>query len=79
MEIIEKADLMVLVGFDVIEIFAPGHWDYLQPVVMLDEVAHNDDIIRPRVEVVADLADTLDGLAEAVSPSEGWNGEDLDS
>lgn len=78
-EIIDKADLMVLVGFDVIEIFAPGHWDYPQPVVMLDEVAHNDDIIRPSVEVVADLADSLNGLAEAVSPSEGWNGEDLDS
>ncbi|MFC1491701.1 thiamine pyrophosphate-binding protein [Nitrospinota bacterium] len=78
-EIIDKADLLVLAGFDVIELFTPGYWDYPQPVVMLDEVAHIDDIIRPRVEVVADLADSLRSLAESVSPSEGWNSEDLDS
>ncbi|MBT3352218.1 MAG: thiamine pyrophosphate-binding protein [Nitrospinaceae bacterium] len=78
-EILDKADLLILVGFDVVELFTPGHWNHPQPVVMLDEVAHNDDVIRPKVEVVADLADSLSALAESVPASEGWNLEDLDS
>ncbi|MFP6867921.1 MAG: thiamine pyrophosphate-binding protein [Nitrospinota bacterium] len=78
-EILGKADLLVLVGFDVVELFAPGHWNHPQPVVMLDEVAHIDDVIRPAVEVVADLAGALRALAGSVRPSEGWNTEDLDS
>ncbi len=79
MEILAKADLLILAGFDMVELFAPGHWNHPQPVVMLDEVAHIEDIVQPRVEVVADLADSLGALAEIVPPSVGWNFEDLDS
>jgi len=78
-EILGKADLLVLIGFDVIELFAPGHWNHPQPVVMLDEVPHVDDVIRPRVEVVAHLGDTLRALSQRVASSKGWNTEDLDS
>jgi len=78
-EILGKSDLLVLVGFDVVELFAPGHWIHPQPVVMLDEVAHIDDVIRPAVEVVADLAGLLRTLAGSVQSTEGWNTEDLSS
>lgn len=75
----KNADLLVTVGFDPVELFAPGYWDHAQPVVSLDEVPHLDDLIRPQVEVVGDLADSLRILSETVAPCEGWNSEDLDS
>ncbi|MDA0999500.1 MAG: thiamine pyrophosphate-binding protein [bacterium] len=77
-EILEKADLLVVVGFDIVELFKPD-WNYPQRVVLIDEVPHKDDVIRPEVEVVADLADSLSALADAVSPSAGWSGEDMES
>ncbi len=75
----EKADLLITAGFDPVELFAPGFWDHSQPVVSLDEVPQLDDLIRPRVEVVGNLADSLRILSETATPCTGWNSEDLDS
>lgn len=75
----ESADLLITVGFDPVELFGPGYWDHPQPVVSLDEVPHLDDLIRPRIEVVGNLADSLRILAKLVSPCQGWNSEFLDS
>ncbi|MEK6709703.1 MAG: thiamine pyrophosphate-binding protein [Nitrospinota bacterium] len=74
-----KADLLVLAGYDPVELFAPGFWDYPQPVVMLDEVPHLEDLIRPQVEVVAHLADSLEVLSRSASPCRGWDTEEVES
>ncbi|MEE9276707.1 MAG: thiamine pyrophosphate-dependent enzyme, partial [bacterium] len=47
--------------------------------LLIDEVPHLEDIIRPRVEVVADLADSLRELAASLSSGNGWDSEDLES
>ncbi len=78
-ELIDKSDLLILVGFDTVEVFAPGYWDYPQRVVNLDEVAHLDDLIRPEVEVVAHLADILRELSALVPSGHAWNTEEMDS
>ncbi len=78
-ELIDKSDLLVLVGFDTVEVFAPGHWNYPQRVINLDEVPHLDDLIRPEIEVVANLADILKALSASVSPDHAWNTEEMDS
>lgn len=74
-----KADLLILAGYDPVEIFAPGGWDYPQPVVMLDEVPHLAGLIRPRLEVVAHLADSLEVLSRAAAPCRGWDTEEVES
>ena len=78
-ELTDKSDLLILAGFDTVEVFAPGRWDYPQRVINLDEAPHLDDLIRPEVEVVAHLADALRDLAASVSSAHAWNTEEMDS
>ena len=78
-EALDRADLLVAVGLDVVELWAPGRWDYAAPVVILDEVPHSDGVIHPQVEAVGDLTESLRFLADSVSPCRGWNIEELDS
>ena len=75
--LLDQADLLVVVGFDVVELFAPGTWEYAQDVVLLDEVPHLEGVIRPEVEVVASLADSLRLLAEIVPAGQGWGADTL--
>ncbi len=76
--LIDQADLLIVVGFDPVEIFAPGGWPYSQPVVLIDALPHLEGVIEPAVEVVADLSEGLCRLGGAVSPR-AWNREDLDA
>ena len=78
-ELIDRSDLLILVGFDTVEVFAPGCWNYPQRVINLDETPHLEDLIRPEVEVVAHLADVLEQLAASVSSAHAWNTEEMDS
>jgi acetolactate synthase-1/2/3 large subunit len=54
-------------------------WNYPQPVVMLDEVPHLEGTIRPQIEVVAALADSLRVLTELVPARSRWNREDIEA
>lgn len=76
--LLDKADLLVMIGLDPIEIFQTG-WPYAAPVVTLDEVAVTDGPYRPQVEVIAGLAEGLSVLSAHVTPHNGWNREDLDA
>ncbi|MPZ48167.1 MAG: hypothetical protein GEU75_02450 [Dehalococcoidia bacterium] len=77
--LLDQSDLIVLVGYDVVELFAPGVWNYPQPVVMLDEVPHLDGMIRPQIEVVAGLEDSLKALTQIVPAASKWNKEDIEA
>lgn len=75
-----KADLILLVGFDPVEIFSPGLWPYEAPVLALDEVACSPDApYSPELEVVGDLETSLRGLAKGLSPRSGWDREELEA
>lgn len=71
--------MIILVGFDPVEIFTPGTWLYNVPVVSIDEVSYSEGPYFPSVEVVAGIEQALRQLTELVSPHHDWNPEDLDA
>jgi acetolactate synthase-1/2/3 large subunit len=77
--LIDKADLIVLAGFDPVEIFTPGIWRYDAPVICIDELPVTDAPYRPAIEAIGPLAPSLDYLAERVTPSTGWDREAIDA
>jgi acetolactate synthase-1/2/3 large subunit len=77
--LLDQADLLVLVGFDPVEIFTPGVWHYGVPVVSIDEAPVTDGPFTPDIEVVAGIEDALRILTEGVSRHTGWNQEDVDA
>ena len=77
--LLDKADLIVLIGFDAVEIFTPGVWHYSVPVVSVDETPFVEGPYTPDIEVVADLKDALPVLARGVTRHAGWNREDVDA
>ena len=77
--LLDQADLLVLVGFDAVEIFTPGTWLYHVPVVSIDEVSYSEGPYFPDIEVIADLERALGRLRELVSPKTGWNPADVAS
>jgi acetolactate synthase-1/2/3 large subunit len=77
--LLQHADLLVMVGFDPVEIFTPGIWLYDVPVATLDEVPYGEGPYKPSVEVVANLEDALPALTGLVSNHSGWNREDVEA
>lgn len=77
--LLQHADLLVMVGFDPVEIFTPGVWLYDAPVVTLDEVPYGEGPYKPSIEVVANLENALPALTSMVSNHGGWNREDIDA
>jgi acetolactate synthase-1/2/3 large subunit len=78
-QLLDRADLLVLIGFDPVEIFTPGTWLYDVPVVSIDEVPYSEGPYLPSIEVVADIEQGLRQLAEMVSPHGGWNREEINA
>ena len=78
-QLLDRADLLVVVGFDPIELFAPGRWDHQQPVVLIDEVPHQGNVLHLGVEVVAGLAESLRFLTDTTPATAGWDSDDLAS
>jgi len=76
--LLDEADLLIVAGFDPVEIFAPGGWPYPQPVLLVDAVPPSEGIIKPAVELVADLAESLRLLAQA-APERAWSLEMIDA
>ena len=78
--LLDQADLLVLVGFDPVEVFSPGVWHYDAPVLAIDAVPCSDEApYRPRLDVVGDLEQSLRLLTERVSAHSGWNREDVEA
>ena len=78
--LLDQADLLVLAGFDPVEVFSPGVWHYDAPVLAIDAVPCSDEApYRPRLDVVGDLEQSLRLLTERVSAHSGWNREDVEA
>jgi acetolactate synthase-1/2/3 large subunit len=76
--LLDGADLLVLVGFDPVEVFTPGVWLHKQPIVSIDEVPYDEGPYLPAVEVVTGMTEGLRALTSVVTPH-AWNREDIDS
>jgi acetolactate synthase-1/2/3 large subunit len=78
--LLHQADLLLLVGFDPVEVFAPGIWLYGAPIVNIDDVPCSPEAMyRPKVEVVGDIAQALRALSARVTPHAGWNRDAIDA
>jgi acetolactate synthase-1/2/3 large subunit len=77
--LLDQADLLIMVGFDPVEIFTPGIWLYDAPVVTIDEAPYLEGPYKPSIEVVANLDEALPALTAVVTKHNGWNREDIDA
>jgi acetolactate synthase-1/2/3 large subunit len=75
--LLDRSDLIVTVGLDVVELFEPGNWPYAQPVLNIDSVPHLDGLFHPAQEFVGDIGMALEALHALVSPCTGWDPGDI--
>jgi len=75
--LLDRADAIVLVGVDPVELFSAS-WPYEAPVFVLDEAPYVEGPYSPALEIVADLASSLEVLTRLVTPHSGWNREDVE-
>ena len=70
-EVLDEADCILAVGFDVVELVKP--WDQTAPVIWLAPWRNEDPPIDAVVEVVGQMAPTLQQLADsAYEPDPAW-------
>ncbi|GIX49013.1 MAG: acetolactate synthase [Candidatus Tectimicrobiota bacterium] len=72
--LLAASDLLIAVGFDVVELFEPAPWPYSQPLVNIDVVPHADGILRPAYELIGDIGTSLEALTPLLAPCRGWEG-----
>jgi acetolactate synthase-1/2/3 large subunit len=66
----DRSDLVVAVGYDLVE-YAPARWnpDGTKPIVHIDtQPAEVDEAYQPEVELIGDIAGTLERLLAALVP-----------
>ncbi|MBT2187802.1 thiamine pyrophosphate-binding protein [Sphingobium nicotianae] len=74
--LLTAADLIILYGFDPVE-GPPSPWRYGgTPTLELSEHAHAHSLLDPELLLVADIARTLDSLADAL-PVRAWTAAEL--
>ena len=69
-ELLEQADLVVAVGFDVVELVLP--WEFDGGLVWVAEWPNVDPPLPADVELTGDVAGHLGALAKAAEPAPGW-------
>lgn len=70
-ELLEQVDLVLAVGFDVVELVLP--WEFDGPLVWVAEWPNTDPPLPADVELVGDVSAHLDALAERAEPAPGWS------
>lgn len=70
-EVLDQADCVVAVGFDVVELVKP--WEHPAPLIWLAPWANEEPQLPAAAEIVGPMASALKVLAEIEShPAEGW-------
>lgn len=69
-ELLEQADLVIAIGFDVVELVLP--WEFDGGLVWVAEWPNVDPPLPADVELVGDVAGHLGALAKAAEPTSGW-------
>ena len=70
-ELLEQADLVIAVGFDVVELVLP--WEFDGPLVWVAGWPNVDPPLPADVELVGDVSVHLDALAERAELAQGWS------
>ena len=70
-ELLEQADLVLAVGFDVVELVLP--WEFDGPLVWVAEWPNTDPPLPAAVELVGDVSAHLEALAKRAEPTQGWS------
>lgn len=70
-EIVGRADLIVAVGLDTVEL-QPKPWPYTTPVLALSSLASDDGVVPAGVEVVGALGPLTTALATHAAAGSGW-------
>lgn len=74
-ELLEQADLVVAIGFDVVELVLP--WEFDGALVWVAEWPNVDPPLPADVELTGDVAGHLAALAKAAEPAPGWSDTDF--
>ncbi len=70
-ELLDEADAIVAIGFDVVELVKP--WDYMKPLIWIAKWRNHDPQIACDLELVGNIADILEEVGEAeASTDSGW-------
>lgn len=70
-KILEKADLIIAVGYDIVE-YAPSKWNLNEncSIIHIDtRPSHINKLYQPKVEVVGDISDSLEQISRRTSRS----------
>lgn len=73
--ILETADTVVAIGFDVVELVKP--WDSPQPLIWIADWPNRDPRLPAALELEGDMAGTLSHLASRMTPAAGWQAFDM--
>ena len=69
-ELLEQADLVIAIGFDVVELVLP--WEFEGALVWVAEWPNVDPPLPADVELTGDVAGHLDVLAKGAESAQGW-------
>lgn len=76
-KIMDKCDLIIGIGLDPVELL-PKKWSYTQPIVTVSNVPNNEEMYYAEVEVVGDLAFSLELLENKLEDCRNeWRREDV--
>jgi len=73
-ELLNEADSIVAIGFDVVELVRP--WDYAKPLIWIAEWQNHDPQIACDLELVGNVPEILDEIGEVeASAASGWGSQ----
>jgi acetolactate synthase-1/2/3 large subunit len=70
-DFLKKADLILAVGFDAVELIKP--WTPAAPVIHIDTVENTDQIYSAETEIVGDISTILDDLSRSFKGEPKWS------
>lgn len=76
-ELITKADLVIAVGFDAVELIKD--WDFDVPTLHVDAVPNTDQVYAAEVELVGDISTICGQLTAAGTVTSAWTEQELAS
>lgn len=74
---VSRADLLLLVGFDPVELIR--HWHPTCPVITIDASPDVDVVFAPSIEMVGDMTGILNAMVTTLKASSAWTPEDVDA
>ncbi len=76
-EFVNRADLVLNIGFDAVELIKP--WSVTAPVIHIDVVPNTDQIYAAEIEVIGPLKGVLSALTDTLSAQPGFDERTLQS